>query len=666
MPESSWRPPDSFPNISEAKWWSLDCETRDPHLQEKGPGFLRGESFICGVAVHVEGFSGYYPVRHAQGQNLAPNAVFDWLHDQVKHFRGELYGANLLYDEESLWFEDVKFHDDVVRRDVQIAEPLLDEETAEGYSLEVLSKKYLGEGKEEELLREAASRYISGYKDRACRRPISFDPKKDLWMLPPEYVGAYAEGDVDRPRRIYEKQSKFIDAENLRSIFNLESSLVPILLRMRIQGVRVDLEKAEALCKVLTKEIDKYSLEIKKLVGFDPNLDSGKDLTRAYEVLGARMPELNVAANLKYTALGNASFVAEWFGLQKDPLSRIILKKKKLCTLRDEFLVGDIIKENINGRIHCQFHQLRQDGQGTRSGRFSSSHINLQQVPARHDDDLWGKDSPVWAEEVRKLFIADEGKLFGKLDYSQQEVRLNVHFASLCHLPGADATVEAFRANPKLDYHQFTTDIVNKASGRTFKRKQIKSISLGISYGMGLQKLCRQLNVSIPEGQEILSVYHAALPFVKGLATKAMTVAQERGYITTILGRRRRFNLFEPVPESKEDRNHAYRGLPRLQAEQQWPGRRLQRFGTHKAGNSLIQGSASDQLKQALHVLYYDHGHVPGLIVHDEACASVTDANEVRLYKQVMETCVQLEIPVVADAAIGDSWGSAKEAVELA
>ena len=82
-----------------------------------------------------------------------------------------------------MWFEDVKFHDDVKRCDVQICEPLLDEETAAGYSLEVLSKKYLGVGKDEELLRRAASMYTKGYKDKRAKRPIPFDPKGDLWML---------------------------------------------------------------------------------------------------------------------------------------------------------------------------------------------------------------------------------------------------------------------------------------------------------------------------------------------------------------------------------------------------------------------------------------------------------------------------------------------------
>lgn len=677
LPESSWRPPDSFPDIGRAKWWSLDCETHDPNLKSKGPGFVRGDAFVAGVAIHTDGFSGYFPVRHGQGSNLAPNVVFEWLNDQVKTFRGELYGANLLYDEESLWFEGVRFHDDVKRRDVQIAEPCLDEESFDGYSLEVLSRKYLGESKDEVLLRDAASLHTKGYKDKRAKRPIPFDPKGDLWLLQPEYVGAYAEADVRLPKQIYEKQRVLIDKEDLWQIFDLESSLIPILLRMRIQGVRVDLEAAHKLVKVLSVEIDKYSMEIKKLVGFDPNVDSGQDMTKAYNNLHFAYPELGIDKSLRYTALGNASFTAEWYSAQSDPLSRIILKKKKLCTLRDDFVVGDILKESVNGRLHCQFVQLKTDESGTRSGRMASRNPNLQQVPNRHDgcdadcpttctSHLWGKHDPIWSEEVRKLFVPDEGKIWCKSDYSAQEPRLTVHFAALCNLEGADLAVAAFKKNPKTDFHQMCTDIVNSKSGRNFKRRAIKAVNLGIAYGAGAKKLSKMLGISIQECYEILTAHNEALPFIKKLSTKAMTTAQDRGFILSILKRRCRFSLWEPIPESKEEREFSVAGKPLHLAEQAWPGRRLQRSGVHKALNRCIQSSASDELKKAMAILYYEHKTIFQLVVHDEGDTGVEDKEEARLVKRIMEEAIPLVIPVVCETMIGPSWGAAKEEVELA
>ena len=665
MPESSWVPPDSFPDLTDAKWISIDVEAQDPNLKNRGPGYIRGDAKVCGVAVHAEQFCQYYPVRHAQGSNLAPNVVFEWLSDQAKHFQGELHGGNLLYDLEALHFEGVHFQDEVKYRDIQVAEPVIDEESFNGYSVEQLSQKYLDRGKEEELLREAASRYAKGFKNGRGNRPIALDPKTDLWMLPAQFVGPYAMMDVELPRRVWQEQVKIIDREDLWQIFNLEASLAPVLLKMRIEGVRVDLEKADSLVKVLTKEIDRYSTQIRNLVGFHPNTDSGPDMAKAYNALHFARPELNIAANLKFTSLGNPSFTAEWYASQTDPLSRIVLKKKKLSTLRDDFVIGDIIKENIKGRIHPQFHQLRDNDRGTRSGRMSSTNPNGQQVPARHDDDLWGPESPNWAELVRGLFVPDIGKIWSKNDFSQQEVRLLVHFAGKAKMPGANIAVEAYRKNPKQDYHMFTTEVVNKISGKNFKRKKIKIVNLALSYGAGLDKLCFMLGVSREEGKEILEDYHKALPFVRALSIKCTYVAETRGNLSTLLGRRQRFNLWEPVPETRDEReSNRTRGLSLEQAQSMWPGRKLQRHGTHKACNRLIQGSAADQTKEAMRQLYYNHGRLTmALAVHDELSGGVDDVEQARLIKQVMENCVELMIPMVCESMTGPSWGEAKQEV---
>jgi DNA polymerase I-like protein with 3'-5' exonuclease and polymerase domains len=674
MPESTWRPPTSFPDISDAREMDIDIESRDEHLREKGPGYPRGDAYVCGVAVNVPGFRGFYPVRHDSGCNLPPNVVFEWLADVAKNFRGELRGAHLLYDLEGLHYEGVHFSDDVKYRDVLVAEPLIDEESKWGYNLENVAKKYLGEGKREDLLRQVASRFTKGYKDKRCRRPIQFHPKSDLWRLPPEYVGAYAEGDVDLPGRVYQEQKKILDRENLWEAFDLESSLIPILLQMRIFGTRVDLERANALVKLMTAEIDKFSMQIKKLVNFDPNLDSGHDVLKAYEALNFTHEELHVLDAITHTAKGNPSFTDTWYALQTDPLSGIIRKKKKLLTLRDDFVIGDIIKEQVRGRIHAQFHQLRGEDEGadglgergTRSGRMASANPNLQQVPSRHDDGLWGTDGPIWAKEVRKIFVAEEGQRWLKVDVSQQEPRWLVHFAAKARLQGADEAVAAFRTNPKTDYHALTTKIVNEKSGKNFKRKQIKSVNLAMMYSAGVSKLCKMIKVDIAEGVEILAAYHQALPFVRALSTMAMNVAEERGYITLVDGRRRRFNMWVPKPSSKEERGVRWAGVPLEQAKIQWPGKGLQRFGLHRALNSLLQGNSAVQIKVAMRDLYYVHRITPQLQVHDELNKSIPDIQEGRTIKLAMENAILLEIPVVAEATVGDSWGSATEEVLLA
>jgi DNA polymerase I-like protein with 3'-5' exonuclease and polymerase domains len=230
---------------------------------------------------------------------------------------------------------------------------------------------------------------------------------------------------------------------------------------------------------------------------------------------------------------------------------------------------------------------------------------------------------------------------------------------------GVEPVVAQYRANPKTDYHNVVQNLVKEACGKLYKRRYIKDANFGLVYGMGFAKLCKKLGLSDSEAKEFLAAYHGAIPFAKSLAAKAMGVAQERGYVLTLLCRRCRFDLWEPIAESRDERTFKFQGLRRDLAEQKWSGRRLQRAGTHKALNKIIQPSAADQTKQAMYDLYYDHGIVASLQVHDELDGSVTDVEEARIYKRVMETCVLLEIPVVADVKLGPSWGNAKEEVEL-
>ena len=638
LPDSEWRMPTCFPNLigRGAKRLIIDCETCDPRLTERGPGFIRGDAFVAGVAISDgEGFSEYYPVAHAQGPNLPKNVVFEWLSEQLGGEQ-EKITANGLYDLEALHYAGVKKIRGKIR-DVQIAEPLLNEETAEGYSLEVLAKKYLGVVKDEKLLREASRLFKMNGK--------TFSPKSDMWAMPAKFVGHYAIADVLRTDGVYKAQLPLIVKEDLEDIFELETSLVPILLAMRIQGVRVDLEGARALSKRLNLEIDKFSMDILRLAGFDVNVNSGQDLSKAYTSLHVDVP---------VTPHGNPSITKDWLARQSDPLSVLVAGKRKVMTMKNNFVEGDILSESVRGRVHSQFHSLRQDTQGTRSGRFSSTNPNLQQVPAR---------DAYWAPLIRSLFLADEGGIFFKGDYSQQEPRLTVHFAHLAKQRGADLAVEAFRKNPRTDYHNLTTDMVNRISGKNYQRKSIKGINLGIVYGMGLVKLCKQLGISMSEGHDILAAYHEALPFVKGLSRLCMKTADDRGNIRTIGKRMRRFDLYEPATFREDDQQAYAKPLPLDQARAKWPSCQLRRAGLSKALNALVQGSAADQTKMAMRDLYYLHGKVPQMQVHDELCGTVGSMAEASLYKYVMENAYKLVIPVVCDGAIGRSWGEAKEEV---
>jgi len=624
MPESRWTPPAEFPNLrGNAQWIGVDIEARDENLQKYGPGFVRDEAYIVGVSIAADGFQGYFPVRHEGGGNLAENAVFQWLADTLGGDEPK-YGANLLYDAEGLRKEGVELEGPW--HDIQIAEALIDEDSLHGYSLEALAYKYLGESKDERLLRDAANSYSIGKK--------RLNPKKDMWMMPAKFVGAYAEQDAVLPRKIFREQEKIFDKEDLWDIFFLEQRVTPVLLEMRFKGVRVDLERAGEVAAHLRRDEAKMKEELRNLVGWAANVWSPKELPNAYKVMGIKTP---------LTPRGNPSITAPWLELQEDELSKLVIKLRKSEKMRRDFIEGDIIGKSVNGRLYATFVQLKNDEGGTKSGRFASKSPNLQQVPSR---------DPYYGPLIRSMFIADEGELFCKADYSQQEPRLFLHYAYLMGLGGAKEAVDAFKSNPSTDYHQLTTDIVNFVSGGDYARKKIKGINLGISYTMGIDKLCTQLNLPRDEGEEILSKYHVALPYVKGLINACMKRAADTGVIIDIVKRHHRFPLWEPSYANRKQ----VRPRTRAEALKAWPNERLKRADTHKAINKLIQGSAAGQTKKAIVDLWENHGIVMSLQVHDELAGSVPDRETAMQVRETMMSCVPLVLPSKVDLDLGPNW----------
>ena len=190
-PESRWTAPQDFPDLSGAKLIAIDCETYDPNLLTNGPGGVRKDGRLIGISVAANtGFRGYFPIGHAGEGNLNRNRVLQWAKATFETSIDKV-GANILYDLE--WLRTVGIEVKGNKYDIQVAEPLIDEERKEGYSLNVLSKRYLGRGKDETLLRAAAQAY-------------NLDPKKDMWKLPPHYVGEYAEIDAVNTLEIFKKQ----------------------------------------------------------------------------------------------------------------------------------------------------------------------------------------------------------------------------------------------------------------------------------------------------------------------------------------------------------------------------------------------------------------------------------------------------------------------------
>jgi DNA polymerase I-like protein with 3'-5' exonuclease and polymerase domains len=195
------------------------------------------------------------------------------------------------------------------------------------------------------------------------------------------------------------------------------------------------------------------------------------------------------------------------------------------------------------------------------------------------------------------------------------------------------------------DFHQIVADMAN------ISRKEAKIINLGLSYGMGADKLTTQLGISPEEAELLFDQYHQRVPFIRGLRDSTSRMGSNRGFVKTLLGRKCRFNLYEPF-----DRREL--PLPLEKAMDEYGGR-LKRAYTYKAMNRLIQGSAADMTKKAM-VDLAKEGFIAHTQVHDELNISVSDKKDCERVIEIMRDCVELKVPNKVDAEIGASWGDVK------
>jgi DNA polymerase I-like protein with 3'-5' exonuclease and polymerase domains len=609
-PEVDWSPPSSFPELSNYSEVAIDLETHDPLLLSHGPSWaFSNTGHVTGIAIATKDFNMYFPIEHKGGGNLDKNMVLAWFTKQMSHNNDKIF-HNSLYD--LGWIKRMGIEVNGTIQDTMFAAPLINENQY-GYSLNKLGERYLNEVKDEKLLKEAANAY-------------SLDPKKDMWKLPAKYVGLYAEQDAGLTLKLWQLFKDLLKSENVEKIYELETGLIPILLNMRYKGVPVDLDVAERVGKQLKKEEEDILNSIKKEHGVYPDLWAAASVATVFDRAGLaypRSPKINAP-----------SFTSDWLESHDNKLAKDIGRARKLNKARTTFIDKMILEHSVNGRIHGELHPLRSDSGGTVTGRFSSSNPNLQQVPARHD---------VIGPLIRSVFVPETDHYWGCFDYSQQEPRLTVHYAAMTQQEGAEDAVDAYR-NKNADFHQIVADMAN------ISRKEAKVINLGLSYGMGKDKLIRQLDLSPQEAEELFDTYHNRVPFIKGLRDQCARLGSNRGYIVTLLGRKCRFNLYEPSFERKTP-------YPYEEAVERY-GEKVKRAFTYKAMNRLIQGSAADMTKKAM-VDLYKEGFLPHTQVHDELDISVKDINDCKKIIEIMSSCVNIKVPNLVDAEIGNSWGTA-------
>jgi DNA polymerase-1 len=648
IPDTGWVPPTTFPNLAGARALSFDVETKDPELKKRGPGWARGKGHLCGLAVGTDdGGRWYFPMRHEveKDQNLDPDHVLAWARDTLGNPRQPKIGANITYDIGWLKEEGVEVRGPLY--DVQFAEALLDERAR--VNLEELGQRYLGQGKQSNLLYEWCAAYYGG-------RSTANDQGGNIHRAPPRLVGPYAESDVDIPFRVLDKQWPLLVQQNLHALFTMECELIPLMIAMRFAGVRVDYDRAQHLHDEMLglrdqSEREVYSgpsvkqidAEIRGIVGFEVNTDASASIARAFDTLGLRYGR---------TEKGAPSFRAGFLETVQHPLAELILRRKRLKKLIGTFLKGYILDSHVNGRLFGQFHQLRASGKGARSGRYSSSTPNLQNIPSRS----------VLGKIIRTIFIPDIGhKQWRKKDYSQIEYRGLAHYAVG---PGADDVRARYLADPRTDFHKMVHGIILAQTGQDLDRAYVKNTNFGTVYGMGVAKLAVQLGIPFVLAKQVYETIHGAAPFMKATMDETMIEAQRTGYITTILGRRSRFDLW--VPFDWEERQNAW-PLPYEQAITRY--RDPVRAYLHKALNRRLQGSAADLIKAAMLQCWkdgvFDYVGVPRLTVHDEldfSDAGLQYSEEAFAHiNRVMENAIQFRVPIMVEEEVGPNWGEVKK-----
>jgi len=609
---TEWNCPDHFPDLSKAKYIAIDLETRDPNLKTQGSGAVQGNGEIIGIAVAIDGWSGYYPIGHREG-NLDKRIVLEWFRevcatDSVKIFHNAMYDV--------CWIRSygIKINGHII--DTMLMASLIDENRF-SYTLNSISYEYLREVKDEKGLKEAAE-------------AAGVDAKSEMYKLPAMYVGAYAEKDAELTLELFKVLSREINKQNLTEIFDLETKLFPCLIDMKFKGVRVDIEQAHKLKKQLSSQEESLLLEIKKETGIETQIWAARSIAQVFDRL-----------NLPYLRTEKSqapSFTKNFLSEHQHPLVQKIAKAREINKAHTTF-IDTILKHSHRGRIHADINPIRSDQGGTVTGRFSYSNPNLQQIPARNKD---------LGPMIRGLFIPEEKHMWGCFDYSQQEPRLVVHYAAstepICFDSSVSAIVEKFKNN-SVDFHQTVADMAG------ISRSQAKTINLGLFYGMGKAKLQAELGLNTKaEAENLFNQYHENVPFVKELMNRTSAHAQTSGSIGTLLGRRCRFNQWEPTTFGM------HTPMTYEEAERTYGRGRIKRAMTYKALNKLIQGSAADMTKKAMLDLY-EEGIIPHIQIHDELDISVESDEQAKKIVEIMENAVTLAVPNKVDYESGETWG---------
>ena len=509
---------------------AIDLETYDPNLKTKGLGAIRGDGFICGVAVATGKDTAYFPFSHSDTDLSLDKKLKMWEVLDEKLFQNEKITKifhNAMYD--VCWIRAVtgkKMKGRIV--DTMIAASVIDENRFK-YSLDSLSKDFLKDKKYKYDLQE---------KTLAWSKGTIKDPMTNMHKLPASIVKDYAKQDVDLTFKLWSLFNKELDKvvytketkddndkvikeeKTSRKIFELETKLFPCLVDMKFKGVKIDVQKAKELGKRLEKRRDNLIKIIKVRTGVDVQIWAASSLKNLLE-----NQEINDYK--KTPKSGMPQLPGDYLRTHKNRFLRFVAKARECDKAKNTFVEG-LLGFVHNERIHADINQIKGEHGGTVTGRFSMSNPNLQQIPSKG----------YIGTKMRELFVPETGSEWYSFDYSQQEPRIVVHYAIKLGMAGTSDLKEEFNKEDA-DFHQIVADMAK------IPRKQAKTINLGLFYGMGRVKLQKELNLDPQQAKKLFNTYHDKVPFVRQLSQDLGEFASDNGLLFTLGDRFCRFDKWE-------------------------------------------------------------------------------------------------------------------------
>jgi len=570
----------------------------------------------CGVATKRPGYKSRY---FAWGHPSDNTCTFE----DAKNHLGEIVasGAPLLFHNAKfdlailnkyfgLYPAPERIHDTMFL--IFLADPY-----ADTFSLKPSSERLLGiPPEEQDELRDWILAHVDGATEKNFGAYISYAPGN--------IVAPYAKGDVDRTLSLYQA---FHDKVPLEA-YDRERRLLKTVMESEKRGVRLDQAALEEDMGNLEASLVRAEEGVRGFLKADDiNLDSGMQLAEALESSGLCRPLPRTPTGRRSTAR-NALLGA----ITHPDLRGLLVYRAAVSHLLSNFGRPWVeLGKEYNGRLHPDWNQVRtsrgDDVRGTRTGRLSCGKPNFQNMPNEYDIEI--PEGLAELPLMRQYLLPDKGMVWGKRDYSQQELRILAHFSE-------GRLFERYQADPRIDAHTETSALVTHHTGLELPRKDIKIIGFSIIYGAGLQKLCEQLGRPYDEAASMRSAYFKALPEIKPLMEECSRIGRSGGKIITWGGRE------YPVEPPRIDKRNG----------------RMMDF-SYKLLNYLIQGSAGDCTKEAICRWEADKGNGQFLAtVHDEINIQFpreSAKQDMAKLRTAMEG-IEFDVKMLSDGFVGKNW----------